>query len=198
MNCRVIGLERREDRLKLIPDEMKKLGIDWTFYPAVDPAQDYGYMRNTAYSFTEILKDITGDLLICETDVTFLYQAREIFDKAYNQLPGDWDMLYLGGNIHIKAEEYSENLYRIRGGVHCNHAILYSEKSRNFILDNYNWQTNEIAPFDEWLYHVGQNIMNCFICSPIVAYQRPSYSDYSKCWADYYIEMRSHEIQFIK
>jgi GR25 family glycosyltransferase involved in LPS biosynthesis len=197
MICKVIGLERRQDRLDMMPAEMGKIGLEWEFYPAIDPVPDCGYMRNTAYSFTEILKDVTGDLLVLETDVTFVYQVKEIFEKAISQLPDDWDMLYLGGNIHIPAERFSDNLFRIKSGVHCNHAILYSEKGRETIFKNYDWQTNEIVPFDEWLYHVGQGLMNCFICSPMIAFQRPGFSDYSKCFSDYYIDMRSHEIKFL-
>jgi hypothetical protein len=198
MTCRVIGLESRKDRLGEVPVEMARLGFAWEFYPAIDPPGDLGYFRNTAYSFTEILRGGEGDLLVCETDVTFVYQARAIFDAAYSQLPADWDMLYLGGNIHIPATRYSENLFSIKEGVHCNHAILYSEKGRETVLKNYDWQTNEIALFDDWLYHVGQGLMNCFICSPLIAFQRAGYSDYNKCFADYYIDMRSHEIQFMK
>jgi hypothetical protein len=198
MICKVIGLERRTDRLAFIPDEMKKIGLEWEFYPAVDPPGESDLMRTTSYSFTEILKDIKGQLLVCESDVVFVYQAKEIFDKAVAQLPPDWDLLYLGGNIHEPAERYSDNLFKIRKGVHCNQAILYSETGRDKVISNYYWKTNEITPYDQWLYLIGQGIMNCFICAPMIAYQRASYSDSSKCFVDYFIEMRSHEIQFMK
>jgi hypothetical protein len=141
------------------------------------------------------MKGIEGDLLVCETDVTFLYQSRYVFDNAYAQLPDDWDLLYLGGNIHEPAERYSLNLFKVNRGVHCNHAILYSEKGRNKIFETYNWLTDEITPFDQWLYHVGQRILNCYVCSPMIAFQRASWSDAGKCFVDYFVEMRSNEIK---
>jgi hypothetical protein len=198
MKCRIIGLESRKDRNDLIPAEMAKLGIDWEWFFVEPFKEGDDMMRIASKGFIDVLKGVEGGLLVCESDVTFVDQAKEIFRKAYKQLPSYWDLLYLGGNIHEPAERWSTYLNKIKKGVHCNHAILYSEKGRERMLKLYDPLTDENPRIDDWLYHVGQNKMSCFICSPIIAYQRPSYSDTSKKMVDYYIEMRSHEIEFMK
>jgi GR25 family glycosyltransferase involved in LPS biosynthesis len=196
MKCRVIGLESQTDRLEKIPEEMAKIGIEWEFFPAVD-IQGYDLMRTISNSFIEVLKEVEGDLLVCESDVIFINQAKTIFQKALHQLPKDYDLLYLGGNIHEPASRYSDNLFWITKGVHCNHAILYSDKGRKKMIEYYNPLGDENPRIDDWLYHVGQNKMSCFICSPMIAYQRPCYSTVHKKVVDYYIEMRSNEIEFL-
>lgn len=194
ITCRVVHQACRPDRMMNIADEMKKMYLDYDVYYAEDPPGINSREAACSCSHIDALRGISGLLLICEDDVTFLHQAREVFNKAFEQLPEDWDMLYLGGNIHEPAERFSENLFRVRMGVHCNHAILYTEKARSFILSSYDVWTNEIKAFDHWLYIEGQGKMNCYICSPMIAYQRPGYSCFG-IWTDYYIEMRSRELK---
>jgi hypothetical protein len=196
MICRVIGLERRKDRLESVSEEMKKIGFEWEFFPSKEVSED-NFMREASFNFMDVLKNADDDILVCESDVTFLHQAREIFNRTFSQLPEDWDLLYLGGNIHESAERVSENLFRIRKGVHCNHAILYSKKGKEIFLKNYNPLTDEIIQIDHWLYMKGQGLMNCYICSPMIAYQIPGYSDSSNKLIDYYIEMRSNELKYL-
>lgn len=196
MKCRVIGLESQTDRLEKIPEEMQRLGVEWEFFPAVD-IPGYEYLRTISHSFIDVLKGIDDDLLVCESDVTFVYQAKKIFEWAVLQLPEDYDLLYLGGNIHEPPSNYSYNLLKIDRGVHCNHAILYSNKGRKRMIELYDPLTDENPRIDDWLYHTGQKVMNCYICKPLIAYQRPCYSIVHKKVVDYYIEMRSHEIEFL-
>jgi GR25 family glycosyltransferase involved in LPS biosynthesis len=197
MNCRVVHLASRPDRMINITVEMKKLDIDYDIFFAVDPEGITDRAMASSCTHIDALRGIAGELLVCEDDVTFIHQSKELFKIAYNELPEDWDMLYLGGNIHEPGVRFSESLFRINKAVHCNHAILYSEKARDFILQNYDLWTNEIKAYDHWLYLVGQGLMNCYMCSPVLAYQKPGYS-YSGLWADYYIDMRSNEIKNLK
>jgi hypothetical protein len=196
MKIRVVHLASRPDRGIFFPEEMQRMFFDYSVFFAVNPPGMDDPLMASSCTHVDALRGISGELLVCEDDVCFLKQGRELFNKAYDQLPEDWDMLYLGGNIHEPAEPFSENLYRIHKGVHCNHAILYSEKARSTILSTYDLWTNDIKAYDHWLYMVGQGIMNCFIMSPIIAYQRPGYSCNGK-WQDYYIDMRSNEIKYL-
>lgn len=196
INCRVVHLESRPDRGRYFPDEMAKMFLEYEVFFAVNPPGITDPCIASSCSHIDALRGISGNLLVCEDDVTFIIQCRDIFNKSFSQLPEDWDMLYLGGNIHEPAERYSDNLFRITKGVHCNHAILYSEKARGRILSTYDVWTNEIKAYDHWLYLEGQGVMNCFICSPVIAYQRPGYS-YDGSYQDYYITMRSNEIKYM-
>jgi hypothetical protein len=177
-----------------IQKEMDKLFVDFEIFHAVNPPGITDPKIASSCTHIDALRGVNGDLLVCEDDVCFIHQCREIFNKAFEQLPADWDMLYLGGHIHTPAERFSDNLYRIKFGVHCNHAILYSEKARGFILSNYDVWSNDIKAYDHWLYMIGQGLMNCYMCSPVIAYQKPGYS-FSGAWGDYYIDMRSDEIK---
>ena len=196
MKTRVVHLASRPDRMYWIPGEMAKMVVDYDVFYAVNPLGVDDRQIASSCTHVDALRGINGRLLVCEDDVTFLDQCRDIFNKAYSQLPEDWDMLYLGGNIHEPAERFSDNLFKITKGVHCNHAILYSEKARSLILSTYDVWTNEIKHYDHWLYMVGQGLMNCFICCPIIAYQRPGYS-YNGIWGDYYTQMRSNELKYL-
>jgi len=193
IKCRVLNLDAYADRMTHIPAEMEKMGIKWERFRAIDPPEQpaSAYIGST-YSHQEILRGAEGALLVCEDDVIFTDGAREVFDKAFSQLPEDWDMFYLGGNVKMPAERYSENLFRIKGGVHCNHAIFYSEKARDFILTNYN-QFTDIGYYDHWLYVTGLGLMNCYICYPVIAYQMPCFSNARGAMMDYYGEMKENE-----
>ncbi len=194
MNIRVVHLADRTDRAELFPVEMERMGFNYEIFYAEDPPGITDQAVASSCTHVHALRDIGGELLVCEDDVCFLHQGRELFDRAYKQLPEGWDMLYLGGNIHEPAERYSENLFCITKGVHCNHAILYSQKARDYILSNYEVTSNEIKAFDHWLYMFGQAQMNCFIMSPMIAFQHPGIS-YNGVYQDYYIQMRSNEVK---
>lgn len=192
MFCRVINLDSRPDKMTEIPAEMDRFGVVWERFPAIDPYPGAGSYIGSSYSHSQVIKGITGLLLVCEDDVMFIDGARKLFDESFAQLPDDWDMLYLGGNVKMLAHRYSKNLFRISEGVHCTHAILYSEKARKTISDNFSI-TGEVSYYDHWLYTTGLAMMNCFICYPVVAYQRPSYSDARGGFMDYMSEMKENE-----
>jgi hypothetical protein len=173
------------------------MGWEYERFAAVDPYPDAGAWIGSSYSHTEVLRNVSGLLLVCEDDVMFIDGAKEIFDKAFVQLPEDWDMFYLGGNVKKPAKRYSENLFRITYGVHCTHAIMYSEKGRKFNLDNFNALSDEKSIesvfYDHWLYCQGLGKMNCYICYPIIAYQRSNYSNARQGYMDYFGEMKENE-----
>jgi GR25 family glycosyltransferase involved in LPS biosynthesis len=173
-NTIVINMDIRPDRLEQVQKELPKIGIGkFTRFSGIP-----GGARGSVASLMTCIKNGIGPLLLFEDDVCFEDNAREIINKALSQLPEDFDIFYLGYNILSPAKKYSENLYSIMGGVYSNHAILYSDNARKVIRDNYDPETNEISNiFDVWLYEKGQSMMNCFICNPMVAFQRDGYSD---------------------
>lgn len=186
MQVRVINLESRTDRFEEIQNELPKLGI-------------FEFERFLAYeggaigcdkSHQECLKG-KGDLLILEDDCIFENNALEIFKKAKEQLPEDFDLLYLGANVKQKAEKYSENLYRIYGGVHTTHAMYWSAKGRKLMLET--WQPGMQGTIDHWLFMEGQSKLNCYVCYPMVAFQRGSYSDVRLQYLDYREEMLQNQ-----
>ena len=192
--ARVVHRMDRTDRLGF-DEEMARIGLDYEVYPAVNPPGHDDCNVGSTFSHTEVLKGVTGPLFVFEDDVCFIEQAREIFDIAIKELPDDFDMLYLGGNPKLPQIRYSEHLFRSEGGIHTNHAILYSEKAREYISKNYDQWTNEIAYYDHWLFVYGIKAMNSFIMCPMIAFQKPGFSNSRNCYQDYYMHIRSNEIR---
>ena len=196
MLVRVLNLDSAQDRMELVKAEMDKMGFEFERFAALDPYPNSGPWIGSSYSHTEMLRGVDGLLLACEDDVIFEEGALEIFNKAFAQLPEDWDMFYLGGNVKLPATRYSENLFSITGGVHCTHAILYSENARNYVLDNFNALAKgdiAITYYDHWLFCHGQAALKCFMCYPVIAYQRPNYSGPRGGFMDYRSEMEENE-----
>jgi hypothetical protein len=195
--ARVVNMPSRPDRLETLSEEMAKIGLEYEIFPAVDPPDCPNSAVGSVHSHIEALKGVKGNLFVFEDDICFVDQARELFDIAFNELPFDWDILYLGGNPKVPQNRYSEHLFKSPGGIHCNHAILYAETARNFILNEYkyDYRTNEIGIFDHWLFMIGQKKMNCFIISPMIAWQKPGYSNCRGSYMDYYMHIRSNEIR---
>ena len=186
---RIVNLDSRPERWEKIPPEMDKIGItDYERFSAFENGS-----AGSVKSHIEVLKNVSGNLLVCEDDVCFIDQAREIFELAVSELPEDWDMLYLGANPKIPQIRHSDHLFKSEGGVHTNHAILYTEKARNYVFANYDYNTMDY--YDHWLFMVGQKVMNVFLVSPMIAWQSPGYSDCRRDYMDYYLHMRSNEIR---
>jgi len=193
--ARVINFDKDSIRMKFIPAEMKKMKLKWDRFQAIDPPGCLTSAEGSQFSCIDAFKGTRGLLFVFEDDVCFIDQAREIFDLAAKELPDDFDTLHLGGTVCIKQERYSDHLYKLKGGVHSTHAILYSEKARDFIVKNYNYKTHEIGIYDHWLFMEGQRLMNSYIVSPMIAFQSPGYSNVQGGYVDYYLSMRGNEIK---
>jgi GR25 family glycosyltransferase involved in LPS biosynthesis len=196
---KIINLDTRPERWVQVLGEVKKLGINaFQRHGAVfDPLQ--GGERGCALSHYACLKG-EGALLILEDDAKFKVGAKRIFALALAQIPEDFDLLYLGGNVKQEVTAYSDNLYQIRGGVHTTHAILYSAKGRKLMKDLWNPIFENRDPIDHWLATYGQRNMKCFICSPIIAFQRAGVSDvhWQKTFMDYTEEMKDNQAKYMR
>jgi len=185
IKARVINID--SEKLDHVSLEMKKIGFDWERVAGCTPTVEYSKKFAISYSHLFALYGVKGNLLICEDDVTFIDNARELFDEAFSQLPDDWDMFYLGGNVKRLARPYSKNLFRISYGVHCTHAVLYTERARDLILNSYDIYESYTKDYDHWLFCEGQGLMKCYICYPVIAYQGD----------DYYDDMKENELKHL-
>lgn len=136
-------------------------------------------------------------LLAFEDDVQFVDM---IGDESYRnnmllhlgtavaQLPPYWDMLYLGANLFANGHEeeppqlYTSSLARIYRAW-TTHAVAYSRRMVEDIVSYYDvtkmydaFLSEEILPNREF---------QVFIVRPMIAWQRPGYSDLWQTDADY-------------
>lgn len=131
-----------------------------------------------------LLKQFLGSgkdaLIAFEDDVIFRDLSH--LQAALDELPADWDLLYLGANItdmvfgikEFPPTRFSTYLYRVRRAW-TSHAIVYTRRIAEVIVKDYPVHTFEM--FDNWL---SQNILpkyNCFLINPMACWQRKGYSD---------------------
>ena len=129
-------------------------------------------------SHVNILRNVKEPTFIFEDDF-LLINNFSLVEKSINQLPPDWDLLYLGAILHKKLERYSDNLFKLRKGWAA-HAILYNNSNviKKIIEDYDNGIiTKEFKSFDTYLARDIQKHFNCFITCPIIGIQSTSYSD---------------------
>lgn len=102
--------------------------------------------------------------------------------KALDELPEDWDVLYLGANItdgvfgikEYPPTRYSDHLYRVPKAW-TSHAIGYSRKMAETIANFY--PVGDYHIFDNWLNEFVLPKYKCYLVNPMVAFQRPGFSD---------------------
>lgn len=117
---------------------------------------------------------------IFEDDIIFDPIWKHIAE-ASNQLPMEWDALFLGANICGEWQmptKFTNNISRLHNAW-MTHAILYSTKGAKYIIDNF--RRDEISAenpvYDEWLRINLMPRWNTFLLTPMSCYQRPGYSD---------------------
>ncbi len=170
-----INLEHRKDRRRESQEEFERWGIQVDYLSALTGNNG---MQGLHLSTQKIFRDFRGkSLLVFEDDVVF-YRPLSALQDAFNDLPYDWDMLYLGGNPNQPQKRHSPWLYRAKG-ILTTHAILYSTKMTTWLADN--MQVPEVVDrsntIDVWFTKEVQPNFNCFIVYPQVAGQRFGYSD---------------------
>ena len=130
------------------------------------------------------------DLLLFEDDVSFdgMFELPE--------LPEHFMTLHLGCNIigsdinRWKMPEYYNEKISILHNCWQSHATLYSKECIDFILKEFKFVTDEYEKdgciiFDEWLRLNVLPIGRSYVMRPMVAYQRPRYSEIWNRQADY-------------
>ena len=180
-----INLEARFDRLIDITKELERVGI-------TDAVRIPGIIlddRPKGFNESQHLALITckGNSVVLEDDAVFSDFSH--LQDALNELPDDWDLLYLGANVvgtdlcHWPEPEYfSPHLRRVKQAW-TTHAIAYSEQGLKKILDMWDYKNNQI--FDDFLRCAIESKLNAYIIYPMIANQKPGFSDIWRCPTDY-------------
>jgi GR25 family glycosyltransferase involved in LPS biosynthesis len=170
-----INLDKRKDRWKESQQEFAKLGIQVERFQALTGNNG---MQGLHLSNQQIFRENAGKtILVLEDDVVFNRPLRAIKD-AINDLPGNWDMLYLGGNPERPQIRFNTWLFHANG-ILTTHAILYSAKMTQWLADNMGVPevVDRQNTIDVWFMKEIQPKFNCFIVYPQIAGQRFGYSD---------------------
>lgn len=149
--------------------------------PDIGPHQSFN--RSTRQILIDFYESGSQRLLFLEEDVEFV--GHQHLQKALSELPADWDILYLGGNISEesfrKPEKYSPHLCRV---FNCwtTHAVVYHRKVVEDILQLQPGFSERM--FDNYLSD-RLHEFNAFIVNPMVAVQRSRISSIWKTFCDY-------------
>lgn len=171
-NIVVIGLDARKDRWKRCVEIFEKYNISpVTHYCTEIDHNDIH--RHYMKDFLTMLRGITDDLVFFEDDFELTDNWQEVLEKAYNDLPEDWDMLYLGANLTRMPLKITENLMKVQGAW-LMHGVIMRRKWINDILKFYD--LNAIWIIDEWYRRVAP-VRKFYMTYPMICYQRPDYSD---------------------
>jgi hypothetical protein len=194
LNICVIGLKAREDRWKRCVEILEAEGIEEVYhYVTVQDYQDSykGYMTD----FINMLKMFQGhDLLFFEDDFEFTKGWKKVFEKAYKDLPQEWDLLYFGANLTSPITKVTDNLVRVYGAW-LMHATLLSHTFIDYILIHY--LPANIRIIDEWYRKIAPT-RNFYMTIPMISYQRPDYSDFVGQYVYYNIFTNKYYLQFLK
>ena len=109
------------------------------------------------------------NVLIFEDDFEFLNYDIELIKEAFNELPPDWNMFYLGYNPTAALIPYGHFTYRITG-AYCAHAVAINYNFYDWIIDNH------YVPIDVFYEKCHPNFM-CFGIKPMLCTQAAGISD---------------------
>ena len=175
MNYYVINLDRRVDRWMYISGELARVGIEATRFPAVDAKPGWHGCRESHLSLMDMCKKEVV-FVILEDDVQFLWEnPLEWIELALEELPLEWDCLYLGASPKEPQVRYSECLFELKN-AHVTHAIIWHVREGGaveYILEH----RREINKIDDYFATVIQPNFNCFVTYPMIATQIQTQSD---------------------
>ncbi len=187
-----INLDRRSDRWDASKEQFKKInlfnvkrvaGIDGDSIPTVADLKPgaNGCRLSHAKTFTIAKNNNYGSFLLLEDDVEFHDNFDEIFSNVCDQIPKDWDMLYLCANPATGSRrEISPNIYKI-SEAYAAHCVIFKHTTYDDAIERL---TKDYVQADI-TYGRMQSFMNAYLIRPHLAFQRKDFSDIEKEVVDY-------------
>lgn len=177
MEAIVISRRDRPERLKETKAQLDRFGIEFKVFDAIT---DPGGWRGCRLSHLAVLEKYRDEdmIWVMEDDIQFLTYPHPALDKAFDEMPLDFDMLYLGISPLKKYERYSEHLFKVDGG-HTTHCIIYNNRKGgvvDFILSN----KDKVMKWDVFLSNVVHPLFKCYCTYPLTCMQRQTRSNVSK------------------
>jgi hypothetical protein len=173
-NIVVIGLKARADRWTRCLEIFKREGVtNVTHYQTEADFKDLH--RHCSKDFIKLLKykGKVKNLVFFEDDFELVDGWKSVLQKAWQDVPKDFDLLYLGANLTEKPKRITDNVMQVRGAW-CMHAVVLSNKFINYILNSYD--VNRVWCVDEWIRQQA-DIRKFYMTYPMIAYQREGFSD---------------------
>jgi hypothetical protein len=187
-----VNLDRRTDKWELCEKEFAKHNLTVTRLSAIDgntvpyegrlPAGAVGNAMSHARILRIAKEENLQSVLIFEDDVEFVERLQDKFNLWVNQLPKDWQLLYLGGN-HNWVHDIplcAPNLMKITN-TYATHAYAV----RNTLFDLVIERLEALSTEGDVIMAEIQKVSNSYCFRPHLAYQRPGISDVFNVYVDY-------------
>lgn len=176
----LINLDRRPDRLEKCTAEFRSVGIKDVHRVSgiEDENPAIGCHLSHATCFADAIMEGCDRILIFEDDIEFFPNALQNMANSLSDLPSNWDMFYLGGNLDsYRAYEITPTIAKLEG-IFATHAYAVR---RNLFQLLYDVNCNrDITPNDVYYaQHIHPNYQ-CYLAMPLVAGQRRDFSDIEK------------------
>jgi len=120
--------------------------------------------------------------LLLEDDIQFDENINELINQYNEEVPSDWDMLYLGGqHFHgMNLKQVSEHVYK------CEYTLAaHSVAFKSTVYDRFIDKLIDITKPCDVHYAESHAEINAYVIIPHLTWQRNSYSDIEKVNVDY-------------
>jgi hypothetical protein len=187
----LINLPHRTDRMIECRSEFSKVGLKR--YEIVNPIPNPRPELSLILTNLSIIKQAQADgverLLVLEDDVHFIGDARCNLLKTINEVHyTDWKLLYLGALIRQRQQKAGENTMRLHFGLGT-HAVAYHKSAfTEIIILLQSYGKRFIIPIDRVYMEFMQKQQSVYMCCPMVAVQRDSFSDVENKYTVYQME----------
>lgn len=184
----LINLDHRTDRLEGATKELERVGWkEWERFSAIKRYPAYMGFNRSQIESLKICAAHSGITAILEDDILFPFdkeKTQELLQKAFDAMPTNWTILYLGGMIFsgdYKGSIKSEGLATAHGLV-CTHGMIYNEGVPEKILQGFNVASiysQKKHIYDCWIANNYHKKDSCYLVNPMIAWQCAGYSDLS-------------------
>lgn len=187
-----INLDRRPDRRQEIEAEALKIGLSPKRIRAIDAEQlttateiitvtELACIKSHRAALAAAIVSEASVVAIFEDDAYFVENFNEKFDAYYDQVPDDWQMLYLGCNKYPAFFfDVAQNVQNVHNAYSAHAMVL----KRPVLQIMYDRLARCNAPADV-IYGNIQCMVPAYAFSPSLAGQRPGWSDIAKESVDY-------------
>jgi GR25 family glycosyltransferase involved in LPS biosynthesis len=170
----LINRDDRPERLAHAREELIKQNLNAHVFKAIVTSPGWIGCRDSHMHIMELCRNEVS-FLILEDDVLFLHDFYENIMQAMEELPENWDALFLGASPQEPFERYSEHLFKM-GKAYTTHAIIWHprhEGAVEYILSH----KHHIKKIDMFFTQEVFPKFNCFLINPLLVTQRQFKSD---------------------
>jgi GR25 family glycosyltransferase involved in LPS biosynthesis len=127
----------------------------------------------------DIIRELSSNnaeyLLVLEDDVILCDDFLDNLEKCFNELPKDWDLVWVGTCCDLHEPKIENKLvYKTKRGSRCTHAYLISKTCANKILNNISKITEAID--HSFNFFIKELDLNNYWIEPPLAIQNPYYT----------------------